>query len=186
MPKEFKKIFEIFIPNSYILNDNVKNDYRSNMGKMQWLDKQTRMAIDNAELDYPENCKLVAWAEKKKNMNINPSHFGLIVNHIKINPRVNHFDLFNYERSMKPCIDVFTSFKYWDDDNCNVCNPVIMVGGCAKNGIYDPFKIMDENLKEKSSIEEYFKSKIPQYWFNRTKFKKISDYDLFQLYTIKL
>jgi len=181
--KNIKKVLEFFIPAGYLLNDNVKNDYRSNMGKMKWLTDQVTMAVDNAECGYPENPKLLCWVEKKENLNIDPKHFGLVINHIKINNKA--FDLCNYERTMKPPIDVLTANGYWDDDNCKVCNPIILIGGNVDDGIKDPFNMLTAESKDRDAILEHFGQRIPLYWFTKTKYTELKDYDLFQIYTIK-
>ena len=181
--KAVKKVLEIFVPKGYLLNDNVNNHYKTNMGKMKWLENQTIMAVDNAENNYPDNPKLLCWVERKENIDINPKHFGLIINHIKLLNRP--FDLLNYERTMKPSIDILTANGYWEDDNCRVCNPAIMIGGNADFGIDDPFNMLDKDSKDRESILELYSKKIPMYWLTKTKYTKITDYDLFQIYVIK-
>ena len=182
--ENIRLVFEIFVPNPYVLNDNNKNDYRSNMGKMKWLDDQTKLGVENCIKGYPECAKLLCWVEKLENIDIDKENFGLIINHIKIGGR--YFDLFNYERTMKPCIDVLTSSGYWRDDNFIYCNPVLMIGGSSVLGIKDTFGILPDDFKSQKGIKEYFQRNIPEYWLTKTKFNKISMYDLFQIYTIKL
>ena len=86
---------------------------------------------------------------------------------------------------MTPSIDILTSNGYWTDDNCKVCGPTIMMGGCSKDIIKDPFNILKrDGLDTEEGILDFYPKNIGEYWFLHTKYQKIFDYDLFQIYAV--
>lgn len=175
------KVCEIVVPKTMLLNDNIQNSYKINMGKMKWLADQAKMAIED-----PNNPKCVCWiCDKDFDLppQFNRDKFAMIVSHFKCSNQ--KFDLANYERTVKPIIDVMVGNGYFTDDNHNNLNPIIFIGGDKTNwkdnnsfGIEDP--IYDEE-----NLEDYFKKVVPDHMILNTrasKLKKISDFDVFQLY----
>lgn len=173
------KVCEIVVPDNKLLNDNIQNSYRSNMGKMKWLEDQAKMSIDG---QFGENPRCMCWTLDKWNLPVefNPESFGIIVNHFKC--KKIKFDFANYERTVKPIIDVLTSDGYFKDDNHNYLNPIIFSGGDISNWKNNNCFCLDDIIYDFDKLEDYFKTVVPQWCLETTKYKKLSNYDIFQIY----
>lgn len=176
---EIVKVCEIVVPDNKLLNDNINNSYKSNMGKMKWLEDQAKMGVRG---EYGENPKCMCWINDKwlLPVDFNPDSFALIVNHFKC--KSQKFDFANYERTVKPVIDVLTANGYFKDDDHYHLNPIIFSGGDVKNWRENNvFKLKDE-IYECDKLEDYFEKVVPKWCLERTKYKKLSNYDIFQIY----
>lgn len=119
-----KEILRMIIPGNKIINDNSNNNYRSHIGKLQYLTNITTKMV-NHEIDGP--CNFIVPTKEEIAPYINKDgRYSLILEVWKCQQR---FDVQNYSMTFKPLIDVLSHAGYWTDDYWKYLNPVIFNGG---------------------------------------------------------
>lgn len=171
------KICEIVIPTPYVLNDNAQCTYRYNMGKYKWIEEQIHKSFLGE--DRPDNC--LCWTKPVSECDfINKDSVTLILAHYK--PNNKKFDLTNYSRCFKALVDGLTGSSYFTDDNYTNLPCVIFIGGNESNWRNPAFGIVNDSLPVKDyirtigNVEERMQT---------TKYNKIDNYDLFQIFVLK-
>lgn len=173
---ERELLFEMLVPTVYNINDNTTGHYKQMMGNYQWIDKMAHNAVAIAKGERLRTPMDSAYVFPAKEMNVEKATL-ILVHYKNVNRR---FDLMNYERVFKPVIDVLTANGYWVDDNFSVIEGSIFAGGNAKT-----YKEGNRWLpSHEETLEEKCNLLGMEYRRQNTKQKKISDYDLYQIYKI--
>lgn len=173
------KLCEIVVPTPYILNDNAKCSYQYNIGKYKWMENQIHSSFDgNFGVD-PYNC---CWTKPLSECEfIDKQNVILLLTHYKAG--TTKFDCMNYERQYKPLIDGLTGKGYFEDDNYKILKLAMFTGGGPnewKNGVFG----INKEESSKYSISDYILKMGAEFRMNKTEYKKIGNYDLFQVFIL--
>ena len=119
------EIIRMFVPPNKIINDNSGQTYKIKMGKMNFLANKARNILDGID---PDNLGFVPVSPEivRKCINSSNKPTSLVFEIWKCQ---RTFDLFNYNTTFKPIIDVCTNYGYWEDDNWKKIFPAILSGG---------------------------------------------------------
>ena len=130
---EYIKVMEMLIPSKNLVNDNTSSDYKSRMGKLNWIKEQAILGVNYTTPDIVKH--VLCWAENKEKVyecigKPKENKIGLIGTHFKV---MHTFDPQNYVTTYKYMIDILTKFGYWSDDSHRDMCAQIYVGADDKD-----------------------------------------------------